>query len=80
MNPYGAEEFAHPGDCPGCQECETEPSCEMCGAPVTECACCPDCLGHGNDDPAGSCGGGCDFCPPSRPCRTCNGSGQVVRP
>ena len=32
MNLYGAEEFAHPGDCPGCQECE-EPTeqdfCEM---------------------------------------------------
>ena len=32
MNLYGAEEFAHRGDCPGCQECEAateHESCEM---------------------------------------------------
>ena len=36
MNLYGAEEFAHPGDCPGCQECETW-KCEECGADDPAC-------------------------------------------
>jgi hypothetical protein len=41
VNLNGAEDFAHPGDCPGCQECESDCEaceddcsyeCELCGA------------------------------------------------
>lgn len=38
---------------------------------------CPGCNGDGVDMPAGSCGGGCDFCPPARRCEECKGTGEV---
>jgi hypothetical protein len=64
-----AEEAEDDGDC--------EDTCRNCGEPGPLCECCPDCDGQGNNDPAGSCGGGCDFCPPSRRCGRCNGTGKV---
>jgi hypothetical protein len=38
---------------------------------------CPACGGDGWDIPAGSCGGGCDFCPPARRCNQCRGTGLI---
>ncbi len=46
MNLYGAEEFAHPGDCPGCQECEDIQACSNCGMELpidSDCPLCPGC-------------------------------------
>lgn len=67
-------EEAEEGDAP-----EDEERCDDCREPITACLCCPDCGGYGDNDPPGSCGGGCDFCPPSRVCSTCKGTGQVRR-
>ena len=62
-------------DCPiGCRhkrgaKVEHEP--EECGA----------CGGYGVDMPAGSCGGGCEFCPVPPLCHQCRGTGrQDTRP
>ena len=30
MNAFGAEEFAHGGDCPGCAECEPPTEADFC--------------------------------------------------
>jgi len=38
---------------------------------------CRECNGDGVIIPAGSCGGGCDFCPPGRRCGECGGAGQI---
>ena len=40
---------------------------------------CPECQGDGVIIEAGSCGGGCEFCPPGRRCEVCKGTGEVER-
>lgn len=43
------------------------------------CECCPECEGQGCIEQAGSCGGGCEFCPPFPKCYACNGTGKLRR-
>ncbi len=60
MNLYGAEEFAHSGDCPGCAECEagdpadpSVPACQACIDGVPHMSCEPY-FDDGSDDEATS--------------------------
>lgn len=56
------------------QEEPTPVQCHNCGEPA--CKCCPDCEGDGYHEQAGSCGGGCEFCPPFPTCGACRGTGK----
>lgn len=78
MSPFGEAEAGDFGEQQR-DDMRNEDRCEMCSEPMPACVCCHECGGHGNFDPAGSCGGGCDFCPPSRVCGACKGTGQVRR-
>jgi hypothetical protein len=54
MNLYGAEEFAHGGDCPGCAECEeSETACQACVDGVKHDSCEPY-FDDGSDDEVAS--------------------------
>lgn len=56
--------------------------CSNCGEPFEPddygacCECCPACEGQGCIEQAGSCGGGCDYCPPYPRCYECMGTGK----
>jgi hypothetical protein len=67
VNLYGAEEFAHRGDCPGCQECEEQ---EVCG----------DCGSHADDQCPGCGKFVCRACAEREGAFCCDGEGGEVAP